>query len=83
SQVTITVTLNGACNDAEALATALCYAAKAKCDARVILGTSFPRAGFMRLLDAASWEVARRGLPCPAISVERRREPPEPLPRHA
>ena len=75
----ISVLLCGAANDDDVLQTSLCFAARERCELHVVLAGSFPKGTFLRHLDPAMWEVARRGLPAPQISVERRQRASEPL----
>ena len=68
----ISVLLSGAPNDDGALQTSLCLAAQERCDLHIMLAESFPKGRFLRRLDTAMWEVTKRGLPPPRVSVERR-----------
>ena len=77
----ITVLLSGAPNDDEVLQTSLCFAAGEHCDLHVVLADSFPKGTFLRHLDGAMWEVARRGFPAPQVSVERRHRPAQQVPQ--
>ena len=76
----VTVLLSGAPNDVGALLTALCFAAREKCELCVLLADTFPNGSFSEYLDAALWEAARRGLPAPRVSVECPRHPAAALP---
>lgn len=77
----ISTLLSGAPNDAEVLRTSLCFAAREGCDLHVVLADSFPKGTFLRKLDVAMWEVSKRGLPPPQVSVERHHRTAESVPR--
>ena len=72
--------LSGASNDADVLQTSLCFAAREKCDLKVVLAATFPKGTFLKQLDQAMWQVTKLGLQPPQVAVERRRDQRKPQP---
>lgn len=72
--MTISAVLAGGDQDACVLQSVLLMAARDGYDVKVILGARFPKAGFLKALDAALNRLALAGLAAPAIAVERRRD---------
>ena len=71
--VTMWTVLSGAGNDASTLETVLLMAARQGYGVKVILRPSFPRVGFLKMLDATLGRVALAGVPAPHVMVERER----------